>query len=55
MKKYGYHRLRLATGEIVRGPVVIVCDSCRHMVGWHLLRGEEPMVEWVGGTFVETT
>lgn len=51
MKKYGYHRLRLSSGEVVRGPLVITQDARSHLVEWHLLQGEEPMVEWVGGEF----
>lgn len=51
MKKCGYHRLRLSSGEVVRGPLVITLDARSHLVAWHLLQGEEPMVEWVGGEF----
>ena len=51
MKKYGYHRLVLPTGEVVVGPLVITMDSASHIHEWHLLDGEEAMVEWMGGTF----
>ncbi len=51
MKKYGYHRLVLSSGELIQGPVVVTLDAQSRMVEWHLLTGEEPMVEWVGGVF----
>ncbi len=51
MKKCGYHRLVLFSGEIVLGPLVVTLDNESHLLEWHLLHGEEPMVEWVGGTF----
>lgn len=51
MKKLGYHRLRLSCGRIVQGPLVITLDDQAHLVEWHPLQGEEPMVEWVGGEF----
>lgn len=53
MKKYAYHRLVLLSGEIIPGPVVVALDNLSHIVEWHLLQAEEPMVEWVGGTFHE--
>lgn len=53
MKKYAYHRLVLASGQVISGPVVITCDIHSIMTEWHLLQGEEPMVEWIGGTFRE--
>ncbi len=52
MKKYGYHRLVLSSGEIISGPVVITLDARSNVMEWHLLQGEEPMVEWVGGVFI---
>jgi hypothetical protein len=52
MKKYGYHRLQLPNGEIIQGPLVITLDGNSHLIEYHLLQGEEPMVEWLGGTFV---
>lgn len=53
MKKYAYHRLRLASGEVISGPVTVTVDSNLNIVEWHLLQAEEPMVEWVGGEFCE--
>ena len=51
MKKYGYHRLLLASGEIIEGPLVVFIDTEAVLIGWHLLDGEEAMVEWIGGTY----
>lgn len=51
MKKYGYHRLVLPTGEVVEGPLVITMDSNLRIQEWHFLDGEEAMVEWMGGTY----
>lgn len=51
MKKCGYHRLVLPTGEVIEGPLVIKLDSSSHIHEWHLLDGEEAMVEWIGGAF----
>lgn len=51
MKKYGYHRLVLPSGEIVEGPLVVVLDSSSNLIEWHLLEGEEAMVEWIGGSY----
>mgnify|MGYP006051761089 CR=1 FL=1 len=51
MKNFGYHRLILPTGEVVDGPLVVVMDDYHRMHSWHILEGEEPMVEWIGGTF----
>lgn len=53
MKKYGYHRLRLSSGEVVEGPLVVVLDASLRLAEWYRLVGEEAMVEWVGGTFCE--
>ena len=50
MKNFGYHRLILPTGEVVDGPLVVVMDDYHRMHSWHILEGEEPMVEWIGGT-----
>lgn len=52
MKKYGYHRLCLASGDVIEGPVVVTLDDNMQLTEWHLLLGEEPMVEWVGGQFL---
>ncbi len=51
MKKEAYHRLCLVSGELIEGPVVIELDDDNVMRGWHVLLGEEPMVEWIGGTY----
>lgn len=51
MKKCGYHRLVLPTGEVIEGPLVITLDSSSHIHEWYLLDGEEAMVEWIGGAF----
>ncbi len=51
MRKYGYHRLVLTSGEVINGPVVITLDAQSNPAEWHIMQGEEPMVEWVGGTF----
>lgn len=53
MKRYAYNRLVLASGQVIPGPVVITCDMQSNMIEWHPLQGEEPMVEWIGGTFRE--
>lgn len=49
-KKYGYHRMVLPSGDVIEGPLVVIEDSMHRIIDWHLLEGEEPMVEWVGGT-----
>lgn len=51
MRKYGYHRLVLPTGEQIEGPLVITLDHASHLQEWHILHGEEAMVEWIGGTY----
>lgn len=51
MKKYGYHRLMLVSGVVVEGPLVVTLDEDSRLVEWHLLIGEEAMVEWIGGIF----
>jgi len=49
MKK-GYHHLKLSDGTLV--PMVVVeFDEQGDPVSWHQLSGEEPAVEWVGGTY----
>lgn len=50
MKKYGYHRLVMKGHEIIEGPLVVVLADDKTLVSWHHLDGEEPMVEWLGGT-----
>lgn len=51
--KRGFHRLQMADGRIFH-QVVIEFDKQANMLAWHELQGEEPFVEWVGGTYVET-
>lgn len=51
MKKYGYHRIMLQTGLVIEGPVVVSLDADNTVLEWHPLLAEEPMVEWVGGTY----
>lgn len=46
-----YHRIVLSTGQVVDGPVVVSFDAEGRVQEWHLLRGEEPMTEWVGGEY----
>lgn len=50
MSKYGYHRIRFFSGQIVEGPLVADLDANSNLMEWHMLDGEEPMVQWVGGT-----
>jgi len=44
-----YHKLILPDGEIQKMAVVSFDDNGNY-AGHHFLRGEEPFVEWVGGT-----
>lgn len=53
MKKFGYHRLVLKDLQVVDGPLVVILGENKSLISWHLLNGEEPMVEWIGGTFTE--
>lgn len=50
MSKYGYHRIRFASGQVVEGPLVAELDGDFNLIEWHMLNGEESMVQWVGGT-----
>lgn len=50
MKKYGYHRLVLSSGQVIEGPIVVTLDDHSKVIEWHMLKGEEPMVIWIGGT-----
>lgn len=50
MKKYGYHRLVLSSGQVIEGPIVVTLDDHSNVIEWHMLKGEEPMVIWIGGT-----
>lgn len=47
--KRGYHHLILPDGHR-EDMVVVVTDEEGQYVSHHPLRGEEPFVEWVGGT-----
>jgi hypothetical protein len=51
MIKKAYHRLITQDNHVIDGPVVIIFDEQMHFLDFHLLVGEEPMVEWVGGTY----
>lgn len=51
MKKKAYHSLLHPNGQITEGPVVVTTDSEGNLIEWHLLKGEEPMTEWIGGTY----
>lgn len=50
MSKYGYHRIRFSSGLEVEGPLVVDLDGKSNLIEWHMLDGEEPMVQWIGGT-----
>lgn len=52
MKKFGYHRLVLPSGQIIEGPLVIILNHESILTDWYLLKNEEPMVEWIGGTYI---
>ena len=49
--KRAYHDILLADGTLLAGPVVVETNIEGHLVGWHLLDGEEPFTEWIGGTY----
>ncbi|MBQ6190062.1 MAG: hypothetical protein IJK45_07830 [Bacteroidaceae bacterium] len=49
MKRRAYHRLILPDGS-VHELVVVEFDEQDNYLSHHPLRGEEPFVEWVGGT-----
>lgn len=49
MKRRAYHRLILPDGS-VHELVVVEFDEQDDYLSHHPLRGEEPFVEWVGGT-----
>ena len=54
MTKYGYHRLVLSSGQVIEGPIVVTLDDHSKVIEWHMLKGEEPMVIWMGGTLHTT-
>ena len=49
MYQRAYHRLILPNGEVC-SMAVVVFDDHGHYVSHHPLKGEEPFVEWCGGT-----
>lgn len=49
--KHGYHRLLLSGDRRITGPLVVETTRDGKFAGWHLLRGEEPFVEWKGGDY----
>ena len=49
--KRAYHDILLADGTLLAGPVVVETNRDGSIVSWHLLDGEEPFTEWVGGTY----
>lgn len=51
MKKRAYHSILQPNGEVTQGPVVVTTDREGKLIEWHLLDGEEPMTEWIGGTY----
>lgn len=51
MKNKAYHSIRLSKVEIIHGPVVVSFDENENMIEWHYLKSEEPMTEWIGGTY----
>jgi hypothetical protein len=54
MTKYGYHRLVLSTGQVIEGPVVVTLDDHSNVIEWHMLKGEELLVIWIGVTLHTT-
>lgn len=50
MRREGYHRIVLPSGEVIEGPLVVELDAMGNVVSWHPLFCEEAMVVWVGGT-----
>jgi hypothetical protein len=51
MIKRAYHRIVTHDNHVVDGPVVVVFNDELKYIDYHLLQGEEPMVEWIGGSF----
>ena len=51
MRKLGFHRLLLADGTLVNGPLVVQVDDEGSILSWHPMHGEEESTEWVGGTW----
>lgn len=49
-RKLAYHHIVLPDGNR-EDMVVVEVDEQGHYLSHHALQGEEPFVEWVGGTF----
>ena len=52
MIKRAYHRIVTSDKKVVDGPVVVVFNDEMEYLDYHILQGEEPMVEWIGGTYL---
>lgn len=50
MKQQAFHRMILADGTHVSGPVAVRFDENGCATSWHFLEGEEAQTEWIGGT-----
>ena len=48
-RRLGYHHLIMPDGER-QDMVVVEVDEAGRYLSHHSLQGEEPFVEWVGGT-----
>lgn len=49
----GYHRVILTSPDgdkVIEGPLVCLFDDRDNLLSWHKLHGEEPFVQWIGGT-----
>ena len=46
-----YHKLILPDGTCHKMVVCHIDDHTGRLLDFHTMRGEEPFVEWVGGTF----
>lgn len=51
MKQLAYHRIRTQNGSLLEGPFVICLDDEQNLLSYHALNEEEPLTEWVGGTY----
>ncbi len=49
--KTGWNRIFFPDGSVVEGPIVVVTDDEGVMLSWHVMLGEEAMVEWRGGAY----
>ena len=49
--KRAYHDILLPDGTLQQGPVVVETDEDGHFLRWHFLIKEEPLTEWLGGTY----